>query len=62
MTGEDSAVEVVESEDSLVPADDMPLEVSEGELAPVSVVEVLSLFCRTANSWLTRLSTEVTGG
>ena len=60
--GEDSAVEVVERDDSLVPADDMPLEVSEGELAPASLVEVPSLFCNTANSWLTRLSTDVTGG
>ena len=56
-------MEVVERDDSLVPADDIPLEVSEGELAPVSaVVEVLSLFCSTAKSWLTRLSTDVTGG
>ena len=55
-------MEVVESEESLVPAEEMPLEESEGEAAPGSVVEELPLFCSTANSWLTRLCTEVTGG
>ena len=56
-TGEDSAVEVVENIESLVPADDIPLDVSDSESPTVPVPS----FCSTANSWLTRFWTDVTG-
>lgn len=51
---------VVEERDSLVPAEDIPLEESERH-SPDSWAGVVPPFCRTAKRWLTRLCTEVTG-
>ena len=64
-TGDDSAVEAVENVDSVVLAEDTPLDESEGECTTVSAVPLTgsapSFCCNTAKSWLTRFWTEVTG-